>query len=52
MWRVVDIADENRVLMGRVSMMFITDKQYAMVRNYEGNAPTETEKKPDQLALF
>ena len=38
--------------MGKVSIMFITDKQYGMVRNFEGRAPTETEKKPDQLALF
>ena len=38
--------------MGNVSMMFITDKQYAMVRNYGGRARVETEGKPDQLALF
>ena len=38
--------------MGKVSIMFITDKQYGMVRNFEGRVLTETEKKPDQLALF
>ena len=38
--------------MGKVSMMFITDKQYGMVRNFEGPARSATEKKPDQLALF
>ena len=38
--------------MGNVSMMFITDKQYAMVRNYEGQVRAATEDKPDQLALF
>lgn len=38
--------------MGKVSMMFITDKQYGMVRNFEGRARAATEKKPDQLALF
>jgi len=38
--------------MGKVSMMFITDKQYGMVRNFDGRARAETEQKPDQLALF
>jgi hypothetical protein len=38
--------------MGKVSMMFITDKQFGLVRNFEGRARAETEKKPDQLALF
>ena len=38
--------------MGKVSMMFITDKQFALVRNYSGGASDELEKKPDQLALF
>ena len=38
--------------MGTVSMMFITDKQFGMVRNYEGRVRAQTEKKPDQLALF
>lgn len=38
--------------MGSVSMMFLTDKQYGMTRNYEGPMPKPTEKKPDQLALF
>ena len=34
--------------MGKESMMFITDKQFALVRNYSGGAPDELEKKPDQ----
>ena len=38
--------------MGKVSMMFITDKQYGLVRNFESKARSETEVKPDQLALF
>ena len=38
--------------MGKESMMFITDKQFALVRNHPGGAPDELEKKPDQLALF
>ena len=38
--------------MGKVTVMFITDKQYGMVRNYEGHAPKAVESKPDQLALF
>lgn len=38
--------------MGKVSIMFITDKQFGMMRNFEGRAPAKTERKPDQLALF
>lgn len=38
--------------MGKVSMMFITDKQYGMVRNFAGRTRADTEAKPDQLALF
>ena len=38
--------------MGKVSMIFITDKQFGMVWNYEGNLEAEVEKKPEQLALF
>ncbi len=38
--------------LGSVSMMFLTDKQYGMTRNYHGRSQTETEKKPEQLALF
>lgn len=38
--------------MGKVSMMFVTDKQFAMLRNFEGKVRADTEKKPDQLALF
>jgi len=38
--------------MGKVSIMFITDKQFALVRNYSGGSAKELEKKPDQLALF
>jgi CRISPR-associated protein Cas2 len=42
----------NAPPMGKVSIMFITDKQYGMVRNYEGRASKPAEQKPDQLALF
>ena len=38
--------------MGKVSIMFITDKQYGMVRNFEGRVPAGKEQKPNQLALF
>ena len=38
--------------LGKVSMIFVTDKQFGMVRNYEGNLEADAEKKPDQLALF
>ena len=38
--------------MGKISMMFITDKQYGMVRNCHGRIHAESERKPDQLALF
>jgi len=38
--------------MGKVSIIFITDKQFGMVRNFEGRIPSETEQKPQQLALF
>ena len=38
--------------MGKVSMMFVTDKQYGLVRNFDGRVRARTEKKPDQLALF
>ena len=38
--------------MGKVSMMFITDKQYGMVRNFEGRIRSGSDRKPEQLALF
>ena len=38
--------------MGKVTMLFITDKQYGMARNFEGRIRTGPERKPDQLALF
>ena len=38
--------------MGKVSVMFVTDKQFGLVRNYDGKLRTEAEKKPHQLALF
>ena len=38
--------------MGSVSVLFLTDRQYGMTRNFFGKAPLEAEKKPDQLALF
>ncbi|WP_136661675.1 CRISPR-associated endonuclease Cas2 [Nitratireductor sp. XY-223] len=38
--------------MGKVSMIFITDKQYGMVRNFEGRIRAKTEEKPNQLVLL
>ncbi len=38
--------------MGKVSIMYITDKQFGMIRNFEGHAPAKPERKPEQLALF
>lgn len=37
---------------GDVSVLFFTDKQYGMTRNYSGAALGVTEEKPSQLALF
>ena len=37
---------------GDVSIMYFTDKQYGLTRNFAGRALTETEKKPDQFTLF
>jgi CRISPR-associated protein Cas2 len=37
---------------GDVSVMFFTDKQYGMTRNFSGRATRETEKKPAQFTLF
>lgn len=37
---------------GDVSIMFFTDKQYGLTRNYAGRSAKETEKIPAQLALF
>lgn len=37
---------------GDVSVMFFTDKQYGLTRNYAGRAEQETEKKPAQFVLF
>jgi CRISPR-associated protein Cas2 len=37
---------------GDGSIMYFTDKQYALTRNFAGRATTETEKKPDQFTLF
>ena len=47
-----DRIGKNAPPMGKVTTMFITDKQYGMTRNYEGWAAKPTEQKPDQLALF
>ena len=38
--------------MGRVSVVFITDKQFGMIQNYEGNLKLSADTKPSQLALF
>ncbi|MDD9997852.1 MAG: CRISPR-associated endonuclease Cas2 [Rhodospirillaceae bacterium] len=37
---------------GDVAVLFFTDKQYGMTRNYSGAAETDVEEKPPQLALF
>ena len=37
---------------GDVSVLFFTDKQYGMTRNYSGAALGAAEEKPPQLALF
>lgn len=37
---------------GDVSIMFFTDKQYGLTRNYAGRAVNETEIKPQQFSLF
>ena len=37
---------------GDVSIMYFTDKQYGMTRNFSGRVTRETEKKPDQFTLF
>jgi CRISPR-associated protein Cas2 len=38
--------------LGHVSIMFITDKQFGMTRNYDGAFRENEEKKPDQLLLL
>ena len=37
---------------GDVSILFFTDKQYGLTRNYSGAVSADTEKKPPQLTLF
>ena len=37
---------------GDVSILFFTDKQFGMTRNYSGAALGGAEEKPPQLALF
>ena len=37
---------------GDVSIMFFTDKQYGLTKNFYGKAIKEVEKPPDQLLLF
>ena len=37
---------------GDVAVLFFTDKQYSMTRNYCGAARINPEEKPPQLALF
>jgi CRISPR-associated protein Cas2 len=37
---------------GDVSIMYFTDKQYGMTRNFAGRAVKEAEKNPDQFTLF
>ncbi len=38
--------------MGTVSILFLTDKQYGLTRNYTGKTQQSAEEKPAQLALF
>ena len=37
---------------GDISIMFFTDKQYGLTRNFYGKAIKEVEKPPAQLMLF
>jgi CRISPR-associated protein Cas2 len=37
---------------GSVSMVFITDKQFGLIRNFQGRVPTKAEEKPAQFTLF
>lgn len=37
---------------GDVSIMFFTDKQYGLTRNFSGHRQRETEEKPTQFTLF
>lgn len=37
---------------GDVSIMFFTDKQYGMTKNFAGRAMQETEEKPKQFTLL
>jgi CRISPR-associated protein Cas2 len=38
--------------LGDVSILFFTDKQYGMTRNFAGRAVEITEEKPAQFTLF
>lgn len=37
---------------GDISIMFLTDKQFSMTKNYAGSASKPTETAPKQLLLF
>ncbi len=37
---------------GRVTIIYLTDKQFGLTENFYGNAVAENEKKPLQLQLF
>lgn len=37
---------------GDVSIVFFTDKQYGLTRNFGGRAGKDTEEKPSQFSLF
>lgn len=37
---------------GKVDILFITDKQYGMIKTYRGSTLVERSQKPDQLQLF
>lgn len=37
---------------GKVDILFITDKQYGMIKTYRGSTLVMRAKRPDQLQLF
>ncbi len=49
---LADRIGKNAPPEGDVSILFFTDKQYGLTRNYAGKAIKETEEKPPQLLLF
>ncbi|MCH9809486.1 MAG: CRISPR-associated endonuclease Cas2 [Alphaproteobacteria bacterium] len=37
---------------GKVDILFITDKQYGMIKTYRGSTLVKRSRQPDQLQLF